>query len=265
VTTPATPPVVPQQAEQPQQTEPPVPDGVKKSFERLAKQSADLREREAKIKAYEEAVGGFDPRVLSAIAQAAKAGDARAVLQTLGLQAPVEQPKDEVKLDPVVSKLQQEVMALRARLDTDNYERGRQQLLAKVDNLAKTGKYSLASVVEDAPKRALTFIEDFVRKNGPPQPDEVDGIIESALKAVDEDLSAEAKRWEAYLTKRQQSANLTENRAPAQPAPASVQPSRTITNNLQAPAPARPATEPKTAADYRSEALEVLKRAANQR
>lgn len=249
-------------AEAPAETPP--PDSIKKSFERLAKQNAELREREAKIKAYEEAVGGFDPRVLSAIAQAAKAGDAAAVLQTLGLRAPEVQP-DPGKGDPVVARLQQELLALKTRIETDSYERGRQRMLERVSNVAKVGKFTMASVVDDAPQRALAFIEDFVRKNGAPAPDEVDGIIESALKAVDEDLGSEAKKWEAYLTKVRGSGTSQDNRAPAPPAPAPAQPSRTITNTLQAPAPARPATEPKTPADYRAEALEVLQRAANSR
>lgn len=244
--------------------EPPVPDSIKKSFERLAKQNAELREREAKIKAYEEAVGGFDPRVLSTLAQAAKSGDALAVLQTLGLKPP-EPQVDPSKGDPVVARLQQELLALKTRIETDSYARGRERMLARVADVAKTGKFTMAGVVDDAPQRALAFIEDFVKKNGAPAPDEVDGIIESALKAVDEDLSNEAKRWESYLTKVRGSGTTHDNRAPAPPAPAPAQPSRTITNNLQAPAPAVPRAEPKTAADYRAEALEVLKRAANQR
>lgn len=257
-------PAAPADAKPPEGAEPPVPDSIKKSFERLAKQNAELREREAKIKAYEEAVGGFDPRVLSTLAQAAKSGDAMAVLQTLGLKPP-EVQQDPGKGDPVVARLQQELLALKTRIETDSYARGRERMLARVADVAKAGKFTMASVVDDAPQRALAFIEDFVRKNGAPAPDEVDGVIESALKAVDEDLSSEAKRWEAYLTKVRGSGTTQDNRAPAPPAPAPAQPSRTITNNLQAPAPARPTTEPKTPADYRAEALEVLKRAANSR
>jgi len=245
------------------------PDAVKKSFEKLAVKNAEIRAREEKLKGLEAIASKFNENSIQALIKAAQAGDAVSALGALGFthadyaqqmangrpqpQQPPKQPSD------VVSVLQQQVQQLQQRLDGEATSRGRARAVERVAEVAKTGNYEFASAVEGATEKALVVFEDFIAKNGAPDPKEVDGLFDAALKHVDEQLRVEAQRWEKVLTARQKPVTTqVGQQAPAPTSNGTGQ--RTLSNNLASAAPVQSDAAPKTSKDYQLLALEILKR-----
>jgi hypothetical protein len=247
---------------------------VRKSFEKLAAKNAEIRAREDKLKGLEAIASKFNENSIQALIKAAQAGDPVSALGALGFthaeyaqamsmgrpQQPQqrEQPKGP---QDVVSALQQQVQQLQQRLDGEATSRGRARAMERLGEVAKTGKYEFAAAVDGATEKALAVFEDYIAKNGAPDPKEVDGLFDAALKHVDEQLQAEAQRWEKVLTARQKTAT-TQVGQPA-PAPQSASTGqKTLSNTLSSAAPAVQAPQPKTSRDYQLMAIEVMKRGA---
>lgn len=246
---------------------PPPADSAAKSFEKLAQRSAEIRAREDRLKPLEALATRLDAKKLEALAEAAKGSDPVAALAALGFShddyvkrasAPV--PAAPAAVDPTIAQLQEQVAALRAQSVESAAAQGRAKVAAQMADMAKAGKFQYLGDVEGATDRAMAVLEDYVTKNGPPAADEVDVLMEMSLKYVDEQLAAEASRWERVLTSRKKVGTVPEVAPPAQ-APSAPSSLRTLSNQLSSPAPAQAGTQPKTAQDYRLAALEALKSA----
>lgn len=245
----------------------PPADSAAKSFEKLAQRSAEIRAREDRLKPLEALATRLDAKKLEALAEAAKGSDPVAALAALGFShddyvkraaAPV--PAAPAAIDPTIAQLQEQVAALRAQSVESAAAQGRAKVSAQMANMAKAGKFQYLGDVEGATDRAMAVLEDYVTKNGPPSADEVDVLMEMSLKYVDEQLAAEAARWDRVLTARKKAGTVPEVAPPAQ-APSAPSSLRTLSNQLSSPAPAQAGTQPKTAQDYRLAALEALKSA----
>ena len=247
------------------------PDGVKKSFERLAKETAALREAQARVKHLEVIGQRFSTGSIQALVKAAEAGDPVAAMEALGItpdvyeaavagrkptKAPAKEQGGDDPRDAKIAELEAKLNGLSGTVQQRAVQEGRAAAMSQIKNIAAKGQFEFVSDDADAPAEALAIVEDFVRKNGVIPREELDGVFEAALKVVDDQRKAAASVWEQRLTKKGRLGTLPPNGAPASPPPAvseQARPSRTLTNSVAAPS--RPATTPKTAEDYQAAAI----------
>ena len=262
--------------------EAPKSDSIKRSFERMAAEKVALRQEKERLKAYEEAAKGTDPRTLQTLMQAIQSRDPVSLLAAAGFShadyadavvdgkrpmKQIEQPKEKSE----VEILREELAQVRSRLQNEDISKGRQRTIAKLEEMAKAdSKYEYVTSVEGGAQRALEVLEDYVSKNGPPldengrvDQNQLNDLYELSLQYVEEDFKAQAQKWEKVLTKRK-GATTVPNEPPEMVRAASVQaPSRTLSNSLTSPGAPRPGSPtPKTDDDYIAAAAQVLRQRA---
>lgn len=262
-----------------------LPDGLKKSFEKLAKDTAELRKAQESLKVYQKAFEGTDPATVSAVVKARMSKDPLSALTALGFThqdyvdainsqssraAPKAQPKaaaapesEDEEVPPwkeALDRVTSELEALKTEKRNAQLEAGRTNTLSHMDKLAqKNPKLELVAGDPKAMKRALELAEEHVKVTGqaPASAQERDELLMTALEATEEAMAAEAAEWEARLTKRKGRAPVAPSGAPVTPPAASVQ-ARLTTTNASSPAN-RTAHTPRTPEDYQAAAIAAVR------
>lgn len=247
-------------------------DNMKKTFERMAKQSAELRTREEKVRTLEIISSRFDQNSLNALIKAAQADDPVSALASMGWtpadfqaamqgKAPKKVEPEAPPVDERYSRLEKELETLKGTLQQRQMAEGRSRVLGTLEQLAKAPehKFEFLDGDERATSEALSIVEDFVTKNGPPPANEVNDLFLAALRVVDGNRKAEAEVWEKRLTAKGRVGKVAPQEPPVQPAPVQSEPRivshNTITNTMNSPAPAGRPPPKKGPADYLNDAI----------
>jgi hypothetical protein len=249
----------PPAAEVPAQT----PDGVKTSFEKLAREKAALRAEQEKIKPYLEASKALTAPTLAELSKAKASGDPLAALQALGFspQALVQQLQ-KAQAKPPEAKEQAQQIQLPPEI---------QQKLAKVEYLekfvAQQQEQQLISGIREnitdefkfvkglgAERQVIQMLQDFHNEHGSLPGEDFATSVKMAAELVEKQLAAEAEKYRPFLTPAQQATTIPNEAIGEQASRGQVTTGKTLTNsNTSAPAPASP--KPQTREERVAEAL----------
>ena len=233
-------------------------DSIAKSFEKLAREKAAIRQEQESVrqaKAHQDRLG---PQGMHKLLQAQERGDVKAIIEALGVKPEgikfEDQPQEEVS----------EVAALKARLEafeTQVREERNQQGRAKVLDLTKEMAAKSHPLVSEmgAHDRALKAVEEYVRANGEMPAETREESLRIGLDYVEAQLAEEAARWEKALTKRKGPATIAPVETVEQESPA-VSPvaSRSLAQTTS-PSAVRPTETPKTQDEYIAATLAAIK------
>ncbi len=247
---------------------------IKLSLQKIAEQNKALREREERVKTFED-IGRFvDPVKLS---RAAAARDPLAVLEAVGLKyedvvdrvmaaqpkagtaAKVEEPKAEP--DGIVKELQAKLVALENERAAEKVAKVRAEATQRARTLVSAEKFPLvARLGEEAIGEAIDVLAEFYEKTGGKYPaDTFEANMELALAHVEERHKKIAERY--GLTSGSLTPSVKDAEAPVKPrGEASGQ---TTLSSSSLTAPASGGAAPKTEAEYRAQAAAELRRLFN--
>lgn len=220
-----------------------------RSFERLTKEAAALRQKGEKYKSYETLETKLPPGSLDALAKAKLANDPEAALVALGWTyadvaerqlekkppAPEgkEPEKGKAEIPPEVAEALAEVKELKAEREMAKAKAVEAEARGKIKDFVKD-KFPLISGLERE-NLVADYLIDFYRKTGGQSPGETwEESMELAAIAVEKNLSAEKAKWEKILGQKVDSGGKSPTLdGEAQDASAGAgSPGKTLTNEL---------------------------------
>ncbi len=261
----AAPPEAPKAPEPPKEEDAPS-DPLKRSFEKLAKRSEEVRQKEERLKVYEMLEKAVPPHQIQALARALASGDPMSLVTAAGftyadvakrvindemptkIAAAPEPEKPQGALPPEV---QSELAQMRAYIAQKQQEEINQRLVAALPK-DKVKFLAVRPPAEQA-GRLHAYLTQFHARTGSLPGDTIEESVAIAAEAIEAHLAQEAEYFRQVLTPGQSSAPV----APAahgetpKTGPESVPVPKTLTNT-SAPAGVKP--EPKT----REERLNAL-------
>lgn len=188
------------------------PKGIAASFEKLAKEKAELRKRSDAVKAFEEISQNLDPMSLKTLMRAKASGDPLAALAALGFSysdvanrmldtraRPKEAPP--AAAEPPKSALPPEFDEVRQELAELRQDRTRRMEVEALQNIEKAlgDKFPLTKKLKAAPM-VKKYIEDFYARTGELPGDTFDETVALAAEAVEQRYKAEAEKWRSVLS-----------------------------------------------------------------
>ena len=244
------------------------------SLQKIAEQNKALREREDRVKAYEDIARVVDPLKLS---RAAAARDPLAVLEAVGMRYEdvvdrvlQNQPKgaqpakveEKPEAEGIVAELQKKVAMLQQEAAQEKVGKARASLVQQGLTFASPEKFPLvARLGEEAVGEAIDVLLEFAEKTGGKFPaDTIQANMELALAHVEERHVKEKQRLiEKYgLTSGSVTPSVKSAEAPVQPR-GEADGQTTLTSSSLA-APASGGAAPKTDADYQAAAAAQLRK-----
>lgn len=258
--------------EEPKKEEKKLPDPLKNSFERLAREKKELRAREDRVKASEGRLGKLDT-----IEKLAASGDAIGVVAALGLKYSTlvqqkiergeadEDPEADAPASNDIAALREEIRELREESRQRKVQEGNNVLGGAVRDFVKDAADKFPNIASD-PDLHKAVVEEMIRftkETGAPPGETLTESIQMAAEAVEE---REEKALQARLKKR----GLTTARAAGDAPPAGtksaveptasevVKKSKTLTTS-HATAPRGVGSTSVDPEDLRRKAVEMLK------
>lgn len=246
---------------------------IKMSLQKIAEQNKALREREERIKTFED-IGRFvDPVKLS---RAAAARDPLAVLEAVGLkyedvvdrvlssqpktgvQPKVEEPKPEP--DGIVKELQAKLAKMEAEQAAEKVSRARTDVIKRATALVNAEKFPLvARLGEEAVGEAIDVLSEFFEKTGGKYPaDTFEANMELALAHVEERHKKIAERYGLTSGSATHSVKDEESEAPVKPRGDAN--GQTTLSSSSLAAPTRSGAAPKNDSDYQALAVAELRK-----
>ncbi len=250
-----------------------LPDPLKNSFERLAREKAEMRKQTESLKAREAKVAKFE-MVEKAVANNDAIG-ALAILgikySTLAKQKINGAAEEEEEPDDIGAKsfdgaaLMEEVRALREESRERKIASQNADLQASVKNVVKASAERFPNIAADPDlaRDVVDYMINFVKQTGSPPGETLDESIQLAAEAVE---AREEKQAQKYLKRK----GLT-NVKPLDNAPSAgtksagvpttseqVKKSKTLTNSHASTPRAVGSTTAETPEDYRAKALAIL-------
>lgn len=180
-----------------------VPDGIKRSFETLAREKAALRAEKAQIEANKE--------TLERARRLLAAEDPVSLLAAKGfthkqytdqLIAGKFTPREEPKAPEEQSDVRKEVADLRAELKRRDADAAKAKLTDGIKARAVAGKDKFKFVqAMGAESEARVFLEDYWKQTGElPVPGDMAASMDVALEAVEKHLRKVGEKWKPLLT-----------------------------------------------------------------
>jgi len=268
----------------PEKTEPAKPEikpedapspTIRLSLEKIAAQNKALREREDKVKPFEEISRVVDPQKLS---RSLAARDPLAYLEAGGFKyedvvdrvlqnqpkgaAKVEEPKDEP--DGIVKELQMKLAQLEKERNEEKVGKARAGLVQQGLKMLNAEKFPLVSRFgEEAVNEAIDVLLDFAEKTGGKYPaDTIEANMELALAHVEEKHVKEKQRLADRYGLTSVSATHSvkpEAEAPVKPR-GEVDTGQTTLSSTSLAAPASGGAAPKNDSEYQSAAAALLRK-----
>lgn len=219
----------PREEEKPDEDEAPkkdekkgLPDPLKNSFEKLAREKKDLRVREERLKVAEGRLGKLDT-----IEKLAAAGDAIGVVAALGLKYSTlvqqkiekgdadEEPEAPAPVSNDVAELRQQIEELREEARQRKVKEGNNVLGGAVRDFVKGAADRFPNIAADEDLHAAVVEEmiRFTKETGAPPGETLQESIQMAAEAVEE-------REEKALQRRLKKRGLTTSRASGDASPA---------------------------------------------
>ena len=240
------------------------------SLQKIAEQNKALREREDRVKAYEDIARVVDPLKLS---RAAAARDPLAVLEAVGMRYEdvvdrvlQNQPKgaqpakveEKPEAEGIVAELQKKVAMLQQEAAQEKVGKARASLVQQGLTFAAPEKFPLvARLGEEAVGEAIDVLLEFAEKTGGKFPaDTIQANMELALAHVEERHKKIAEKY--GLTSGSVTPSVKSAEAPVQPR-GEADGQTTLTSSSLA-APASGGAAPKTDADYQAAAAAQLRK-----
>lgn len=240
------------------------------SLQKIAEQNKALREREDRVKAYEDIARVVDPLKLS---RAAAARDPLAVLEAVGMRYEdvvdrvlQDQPKgaqpakveEKPEAEGFVAELQKKLAVLEKERNDEKVGKARASLIQQGLTFAAPEKFPLvARLGEEAVGEAIDVLLEFAEKTGGKFPaDTIQANMELALAHVEERHKKIAERY--GLTSGSVTPSVKSAEAPVQPR-GEADGQTTLTSSSLA-APASGGAAPKTDADYQAAAAAQLRK-----
>lgn len=240
------------------------------SLQKIAEQNKALREREERVKAYEDIARVVDPLKLS---RAAASRDPLAVLEAVGMRYEdvvdrvlQSQPKgaqpakaeEKPEAEGIVAELQKKLVELQQEVAQEKAAKARQSIAERATALVKPEKYPfVAKFGQEAINEAIDVLNEFAMQTGGKLPtDTFEGNMELALAHVNERHKKIAERY--GLTSDSVTPSVKEVEAPVQPR-GEADGQTTLTSSSLA-APASGGAAPKTDADYQAIAIAQLRK-----
>ena len=240
------------------------------SLQKIAEQNKALREREDRVKAYEDIARVVDPLKLS---RAAAARDPLAVLEAVGMRYEdvvdrvlQNQPKgaqpakveEKPEAEGIVAELQKKVAMLQQEAAQEKVGKARASLVQQGLTFASPEKFPLvARLGEEAVGEAIDVLLEFAEKTGGKFPaDTIQANMELALAHVEERHKKIAEKY--GLTSGSVTPSVKSAEAPVQPR-GEADGQTTLTSSSLA-APASGGAAPKTDADYQAAAAAQLRK-----
>lgn len=240
------------------------------SLQKIAEQNKALREREDKVKSFEEISRFVDPVKL---ARAATSRDPLAVLEAVGMRYEdvvdrvlQNQPKgaqpakveEKPEAEGIVAELQKKLAALEKERNDEKVGKARASLIQQGLTFAAPEKFPLvARLGEEAVGEAIDVLLEFAEKTGGKFPaDTIQANMELALAHVEERHKKIAERY--GLTSGSVTPSVKAAEAPVQPR-GEADGQTTLTSSSLA-APASGGAAPKTDADYQAAAAAQLRK-----
>lgn len=240
------------------------------SLQKIAEQNKALREREDRVKAYEDIARVVDPLKLS---RAAAARDPLAVLEAVGMRYEdvvdrvlQNQPKgaqpakveEKPEAEGIVAELQKKVAMLQQEAAQEKVGKARASLVQQGLTFASPEKFPLvARLGEEAVGEAIDVLLEFAEKTGGKFPaDTIQANMELALAHVEERHKKIAEKY--GLTSGSVTPSVKSAEAPVQPR-GEADGQTTLTSSSLA-APASGGAAPKSDADYQAIAIAQLRK-----
>lgn len=263
----------PKEEEKPKEEKKGLPDPLKNSFEKLAREKKELRAREEKLKAAEGRLSKYET-----VERLAAAGDGLGVLAALGVKysgfvkqqlekgAPDDEDDAPPPADDQLAGIRAELQQLREESRQRKLKEGDQVLRGAVNDFVKTAAEKFPNIAGD-PDLAKDVVEEMIRftkETGAPPGDTLEESIQMAAEAVEE-------REEKALQKRLKRRGLTASTAAGDAVPAGTKSavetapsevakkSKTLTTS-HASAPRAPVSTSVDPEELRRQAVEMLKK-----
>lgn len=258
------PPEAPKAPEPPKEEDAPS-DPLKRSFEKLAKRSEEVRQKEERLKVYEMLEKAVPPHQIQALARALASGDPMSLVTAAGftyadvakrvtsdeLPAKPAAPEPEKPQGALPPEVQSELAQMRAYIAQKQQEELNQKIVQTIP--ADKTKFLAARPAAERAAMINQYVNQFRQATGGFPGDTFEESVAIAAEAVEAHLAKEAEFYRQVLTPGQSSAPV----APAahgetpKTGPESVPVPKTLTNT-SAPAGVKP--EPTT----REERLNAL-------
>ena len=240
------------------------------SLQKIAEQNKALREREDRVKAYEDIARVVDPLKLS---RAAAARDPLAVLEAVGMRYEdvvdrvlQNQPKgaqpakveEKPEAEGIVAELQKKLAVLEKERNDEKIGKARASLVQQGLTFASPEKFPLvARLGEEAVGEAIDVLLEFAEKTGGKFPaDTIQANMELAIAHVEERHKKIAEKY--GLTSGSVTPSVKSAEAPVQPR-GEADGQTTLTSSSLA-APASGGAAPKSDADYQAIAIAQLRK-----
>lgn len=240
------------------------------SLQKIAEQNKALREREDRVKAYEDIARVVDPLKLS---RAAAARDPLAVLEAVGMRYEdvvdrvlQNQPKgaqpakveEKPEAEGIVAELQKKLAVLEKERNDEKVGKARASLIQQGLTFASPEKFPLvARLGEEAVGEAIDVLLEFAEKTGGKFPaDTIQANMELAIAHVEERHKKIAEKY--GLTSGSVTPSVKSAEAPVQPR-GEADGQTTLTSSSLA-APASGGAAPKSDADYQAIAIAQLRK-----
>lgn len=240
------------------------------SLQKIAEQNKALREREDKVKSFEEISRFVDPVKLS---RAATSRDPLAVLEAVGMRYEdvvdrvlQNQPKgaqpakveEKPEAEGIVAELQKKLAVLEKERNDEKIGKARASLVQQGLTFASPEKFPLvARLGEEAVGEAIDVLLEFAEKTGGKFPaDTIQANMELAIAHVEERHKKIAEKY--GLTSGSVTPSVKSAEAPVQPR-GEADGQTTLTSSSLA-APASGGAAPKTDADYQAAAAAQLRK-----
>ncbi len=247
------------------------PELLKKSFEKLAQESAALRKEKDELKAERAIVDKY-----KMVDKMVESKDAMGLLATFGIKystwvkqvmekgegAPdAEETPKGTKVDPMATRIE----ALEKIINEERYNRSVDQLLGKIEEVAKAqaDKFPLVNSDKATVKQVHSYLLDFVQRTGKPPGDTIEESVQMALEAVEADQGKEAEKWRKRLglTDKKVASSVEEvTKSASDPAASELaNKSKTLTNShASAPRTVGSNNQSETPEELRRKATELL-------
>lgn len=240
------------------------------SLQKIAEQNKALREREDRVKAYEDIARVVDPLKLS---RAAAARDPLAVLEAVGMRyedvvdrvlqnqpkgAPPAKVEEKPAEEGIVAELQKKLAVLEKERNDEKVGKARASLIQQGLTFASPEKFPLvARLGEEAVGEAIDVLLEFAEKTGGKFPaDTIQANMELAIAHVEERHKKIAEKY--GLTSGSVTPSVKSAEAPVQPR-GEADGQTTLTSSSLA-APASGGAAPKSDADYQAIAIAQLRK-----
>lgn len=247
-----------------EEAKPPEANPLAMSFEKLAKEKAELRKVAEQVKPYQELLKGFDPNTLQAIARAKASGDPVSALAALGFthndyvqsvvgkdgKASKEPERKPVEKDPEIQSLKSELEQVKQW----RAQKVREEMSQSVKSIVTSDKYRHIAGLE-AHDAVVNFLNDYYARTGEAPGETWSDSVKIAADEVEKYLAQEANRWrKVVLTDTPKPA--TQSVGTEKPTAEAVKPAKSLNNSMVSPAVNKPT--PKTQEDYIQAALEAI-------